>query len=221
MSIFRVITIAAGVVGGGLALARNQLDKEIEKKIDARIDQARDDAIADLDSAVQTFVRRQFLTFARNLGIKASVVAIVVSGRLLNLYSHDVMGWAILACLGGFMIFDAINIWPNLKLMFVHAKRARWNLLQALRNLVAAEVFDKAYSHVMQETRDNNVKYWIAMSRYNPEKISTHIAEALSEIAAAASIGIVRTRAGVVLARMAAMMAIYSTVVTYVMVAVH
>lgn len=221
MSIFRAITLAAGIVGGGVALARDRLDKEIEKKIDARIDQARDEAIADLDNAVQVFVRRQFLTFTRNLGVKAGVVSLVVGGRLLSLYDRGVMGWLILACLVGFLIFDAVNIWPNAKLMFGHAKRAKWNLLQALRNLVAAEVFDKAYSHVMEETKDKKVKYWIAVSRYNPEKISTHIADALSQVAAAASVGIVRTRAGVVIARMAAMMAIYSAVVTYVMLVVH
>ena len=119
------------------------------------------------------------------------------------------------------MIYDLINIWPNLKLLFVHSRKAKWNLLQALRNLVAAEVFDRAYAHVMEETRDKKVKYWIAASRYNPEKISSHVAEALSEVAAAASVRIVRTRAGVVILRMASVMAIYSAVITYVLFVVH
>ena len=140
MSIFRALTIAAGVVSGGVALARNRLDKEIEKKLDARIDQARDEAIADLDSAVDRFVQRQFLTFSRNLAIKSSLVSLIFLGRIFEFYSRDIMGWLILASLGGFMIFDLVNIWPNLKLMLNHAKRAKWNMIQALRDLVAAEV---------------------------------------------------------------------------------
>ena len=217
----RAITLAAGAVVGGVSLARNRLDQEIERKIDARIEEAKDEAIKDLDGAVQRFVRRQFLTFARNLAIKSSIVCLAVLGRVFGLYSHEIMAYAILAILIGFWIFDTINIWPNLKLMFVHARRANWNVFQALRDLVAAEVFDKAYDHVMQETKDEKVKYWIAVSRYSPEKISTQIAEALSEVAASASVGIVRTRAGVVIARMVAMMAIYSAAVTYVLMAVR
>ena len=174
-----------------------------------------------LGRAVDRFVQRQFLTFSRNLAIKSSLVSLIFLGRIFEFYSRDIMGWLILASLGGFMIFDLVNIWPNLKLMLNHAKRAKWNMIQALRDLVAAEVFDRAYAHVMEETRDKKVKYWIAASRYNPEKISTHVAEALSEVAAAASVRIVRTRAGVVILRMASVMAIYSAVITYVLFVVH
>lgn len=221
MSILRAVTLAAGIVGGGVALARNRLDKEIEKKIDARIIEARDDAIAELDSTIASLIRRQVLVFGRNLLIKAALAGTVVAGRLAGLYDREIMGWALLALVGGFMIYDFANMWPNLKLGFQHARKANWNPARALRSYVAADVFDRAYEHVMEETQDKKVKYWIALSRYQPEQISEKIASALSQVAAAASVDIVRTRAVVGGSQIAAMMAIYSITLTWAVIAVR
>ncbi len=221
MSVLRAITLAAGIVGGGLTLARNRLDKEIEKKVDARINEARDDAIVELESTVEAFVKRQVFIFMRNILIKGSLVGVVVAGRFAQLYDRDTMGWILLTLVGLFMIYDAANLWPHLKLGFQHARKARWNPAQALRAYVAADVFDTAYERVMEETQDTKVKYWIALSRYRPEEISEKIASALSQVAAAASVRIVRTRAAVGGLQILGMMAAYSGTLTYVLLAVR
>ena len=214
MAWFRILATAATLVGGGAALARNQLDKEIQKKIDAKINEARDDAIADLHQAVDSFVADQLTGFVRNLAFKAIVVAFVIGAYPLGLYNATAMKLATAFSLTLFMIRDIWVLSPTLRLVFAHAKEARWNLLEALRTMIATDVFDKAYDQVMEETQDKKVKYWMALSRHTPESISDQTANAISSVAASASVPIVRKYAGAAIAKAATLLALYSATLT-------
>ncbi|ACT57977.1 hypothetical protein [Hirschia baltica] len=218
MSVFRVIGIAAAALSGGAALARNQLDKTIEKKIDAKIEEAQQIALGDLEAQIKTIVGEQLLGFVQNLAFKACFIAILVALYFLGIFDRTALGYVITAALGLFLIRDIWALYPTAAQLWNLSRRHKWNLFQALREMVAANVFDQAYEQVMDQTKDAKVKYWIALSRYSQEDISQHIADAISKIAATASVPIVRTHAGLALGKAATMLAVYSLTLTWVII---
>lgn len=215
MSIFRVIGIAAAALSGGAALARNQLDKTIEKKIDAKIIEAQDIAIRDLDHQIKTIVSEQLIAFTRNLVFKVTFIAILVILYFLGIFERDALRYIISFALILFLIRDAWAIYPTAKQLWTLSRQHEWNLFQALREMVAANVFDQAYEQVMDETKDPKVKYWIALSRYSKEDISEQIADAISKVAATASVPIVRTHAGLAIGRAIFLLVAYSATLTW------
>lgn len=210
MSVFRAIGIAAAALSGGAAIARNQLDKKIEQKIDAKIKEAQINAIEELEGQVQTIISDQLIAFMRNLLFKAGFIALLIGLHFLGIFEREAAGIIITIALGLFLVRDAWAIYPTAAQLWKLSHQHKWNLFQALREMVAANVFDQAYEEVMDQTKDKKVKYWIALSRYSQEDISQHMAEAISQIAATASVPIVRTHAGLALGKAAIMMIAYS-----------
>ena len=217
MSFLRAIGLAAGILGGGVALARNRIDREIERKIDARIAEARDEAVLALEDEVARVVSTALSRFVRNLILKASAVLLIVAGRLAGLYSAEIMHWMILACVAVFMMIDIFNSWPHVMTAIREIRKAGWNMLDALRAFVSASAFDRAYERVVEETSDPKVKYWIAASRYSQDDISKRIAEAVSDVAARSSVKIVRVRALSAALRGSVWMAAYSAMISWVL----
>ena len=215
MSWIRAIGIAAGLVSGGVALARNRLDHEIDRKVEARIETARAEALKALEDEVDVVIRKAVYSFSRNLLIKAIAVGGIVSGRIGGLYDRPMMAILILVCVGCFLCWDVLRAIPAIRLGWPHLRKANWNPLKALRAHVGATIFDKAYERVIEETQEKRVKYWIAASRHNPDDISTRIAEAVSEVAAAASVRIVRARLIVAALWVALLSSIYSGLLAY------
>lgn len=220
MSIFRVIGLAAAAVTGGAALARNQLDRKIEQKIEAKIEEAQQNAILDLEAQVKTIVSEQLRGFIQNLLFKAVFIAFIVALYFLGVLEREPMGYVVALALALFLVRDAIVSYPTIKQLWTLSKRHKWNIFQAIREMVAATVFDNAYEQVMEQTKDSKVKYWIALSRYSQEDISQQIADAISEVAATASVPIVRTHAGIALAKAGIMLIAYSATLTWALIAI-
>ncbi len=210
MSIFRAFGLAAAALTGGAALARNQIDKRIEKTIKSKIAEAQDIAIHDLETQVKSIIGEQLLGFMRNMLFKVAFIAILISFYFMGVYDLQALGYIVTLTLTLFLIRDAWVLYPSASQIWGLSRTHKWNLFQALREMVAANVFDKAYEQVMVQTQDAKVRYWIALSRYSQEDISNQIANAISQIAATASVPIVRAHASMALFKAGIMMIAYS-----------
>jgi len=210
MSFLRALGIAAAVISGGATLARNEIDRRIEKKIDAKIIEAQDRALSSLDDTISQFASEQLISFSRNIVFKAVFIGLIFLGFFAKMYDQNSTALIVGLALFLFLIRDGWALYPTAKQIFSLAKTHDWNLFKAVRELVAADVFDKAYEEVMEQTQDSKVKHWIALSRYSEQGISTQIAGAISHVAAKASIPLIQTHAGVALAKAATLMIAYS-----------
>jgi hypothetical protein len=210
MSLLRTLGLAAAVISGSAKIARDEIDRRIQKKIDAKIIEAEKRALTSLEDTISQFVGEQLITFTRNLAFKAIFIGAIFLGYFASLYDQKSTIWIVAIALSAFMIRDAWALYPTLKQVLQMARSHNWNLFKAIRELVAADVFDKAYEEVMEQTQDPKVKHWIALSRYSKQGISKQIADAISTVAANASIPLIRTHASVAIAKAATLMVAYS-----------
>lgn len=185
--IVRVLMIAAAALAGGAALSRRVVDKEIEKRLPLEIEIAKERATAELEKRIGDVISERLLSFGLNIVTKAGLI-----GGLYLLYAYDQL------TLGGFRIAAAIFITlficrdilttlPYLAPAYKIARRNKWSLPKALRDLVAGLAFERAYAEALATVETGPNRRWLAFSKYTAHSISTEVAEAVAEVARSAS----------------------------------
>ncbi len=207
---FRFLITAATLVGGGLALGRKALDREIESRVNRVIEEAHARASAELDTAIRDVVRRRLISLAVTLAVKAGLIAAaygLFAGGVLSAQGFRILTAVLLAA---YVIRDIIVIAPYLRPALRYARGAGWRPQRAMRNFVVGLVFERAYAEARAETQRGRNRLWIALSSHRDEALSRQVAQKVSEMAVDTSFARARTRLILAVISALVMMAAYS-----------
>lgn len=189
--IFRLITIATALVGGA-ALIRRTADTVVEQRRDQEIEKAKARASYELSREAAIFSRQQLIAFLIRTIEKA-----VILGFFALLYDQghiSVFGIRLIlsTAIAFMLVNDLARIARPAMLAFRKLKSSGWNISRALREFVAALAFDEAYKQSASQMVGVPTSAILMVSSFNRDRLSTEIAEAISEVAREASIRQIR-----------------------------
>lgn len=193
--ITRILLVAVtAAIGGGLALSRKTINRQIEQKIPTAIETAQALAIAELDKQTKQIMVERLSAFAFSLCIKAGLIGgaylLYDAGHLTAQGLHILIGFLI----GLFLLRDALKTLPffapALKLIRQHS----WNPRKALTEFVAGVAFERAYAESMVAVETGPSRFWMGFSNYTAHSISTEVGEAVREVARSVTYDLVKWR---------------------------
>ena len=208
---FRVLLFAATALAGGVAtLGRSAVDNVIKDRVAQAIDIAKEAAIEDLRRETSDVVRRRVQTVAVSLLWKIATVSMLFALRDAGDLSVRGLQILVLILTAGFAIRDLAALAPHLWRGYVYVRGHNWRPATALKEFVARLVFDRAYDKALEATSEPGARHAIALSSYTKETVSEEIALAVSDVAKASSIQIIRVRVALGAAVIAVVSCAYS-----------
>lgn len=211
----RALLLAATAVAGGAALGRSAANKAVKSRVTRAIEIAKATAIEDLGREATAVVRQRVQAVAASLLWKTAIVsalfAIHGSG---DLSTRGFQALVVVITLG-FAVRDLVMLAPHVWRGYVYVRGHNWKPATALKEFIARIVFDRAYEKALEATSEPGTSHAIALSSYTKETVSAEIAQAVSDIARASSIRIVRIRAAVGAAAIATVSGAYSAFIYF------
>lgn len=179
----RLLFLAVAALGGGVALGRRVLDREVEKRMTGAIEIAQVNAAAELDTKIRDIVRQRLTVLAITLAIKASLIGaaywLLASGHLTHVGFRIVVTGLILI----YIVRDALMTAPYAAPALRYAREARWSPRKAFKTFVVGVVFERAYAEALLATEHGPNRIWLAMSRYRQGRFSKEVAQKIAEFA--------------------------------------
>ncbi len=179
----RYLFLAVAALGGGVAIGRRAIDREVEKRMTGAVEIAQVHASAELDTKIRDLVRQRLLTLAITLTIKASLIGaaywLMASGHLTHVGFRIVVSGLIIAYIARDILITVPYVAPALR----YARQARWSPRKALKTFVVGVVFERAYAEALLATEKGPNRVWLAMSNYRRGRLSTEVAQKIAEFA--------------------------------------
>ena len=207
---FRIVLITAAAVAGGVALGRRLLDRGIEKHVSAEIEAAQAATVAELERRAGAVIRERLARFAIALAVKAALIGGVVGLHLYGPLSASDLRLAGVGLIAVFVLHDLYRLAPQIPPAWRLARASGWSPRRALRDIVAAAVFERVHARTLAATAKGPGRLALSLSNHTPRSISEGVAEAVAEIAAATSYERIRLRVILAAATAGTMMLAYA-----------
>lgn len=180
---FRLLLLAVAALGGGVAIGRRVLDRQVEKRLQDAVEIAQEKASAELDVRIRDIVRQRLLILGATLVIKASLIGaaywLMASGHLTHIGFRIVVTGLIILYIGRDILMTA----PYAAPAFRYARQARWAPHKALKTFVVGVVFERAYAEALLAAEKGPNRFWLALSKYRAGSFSKEVAQKIAEVA--------------------------------------
>ena len=207
----RAAFVAATAVIGGVKFGRSVMNRAVKNKVNQAIEIAKVSAIDDLSrettGVIWQRVQRVTISLCWKTSIVAGLFALHAAGDLTGRGFKTIVIVVTLA----FALRDAWLFAPLLWRGVMLVRSHKWRPTEALKEFIAGIVFERAYEKAIEATSEPGTRHAIALSSFKKENLSEEIARAVSEVAKAASIRIIRMRALLGAAVILIFMGAYST----------
>lgn len=208
--VFRLILLAAAAVVGGVTVGRSVVTKSVRGKVNKAVALAKARAEEDLSREITSVIRGKLS------GVLLSTLwKILIVGAMYGLYKYgeltaDGLQIAVILTTFGFACRDIYLVGPHLWRAYGYIRIHRWRPDDAMREFIAGVVFDRAYEQALIATSQSGSRLAIMVSGLDQDAISHEIASAVSDVARAASIRVIRLRAAVGAAAAVAISGVYA-----------
>ena len=167
----------------GAALARKLLSGEVTSRKHKAIEAAAQEARIRIRREAHKFLKKSFLHFAIATGVKAGILATLWIVWRAHGLSDKAISISVGVSLVAFLIRDAWVIYPTARFVISTLVRNGWHPLRALRETVAALVFEEvlAEAQATPQTRSHNLL--LTLAGHNRDDLHKEIAEAVADIA--------------------------------------
>lgn len=167
----------------GAALARKLLSGEVTSRKQKAIEAAALEARVRIRREAHNFLKKSFLRFAIATGVKAAILATLWIVWRAHGLSDQAISLSVGLALVTFLIRDAWVIYPTARFVISTLVRNGWRPLRALRETVAALVFEEvlAEAKALPQLRSHNLL--ISLSGHSRDDLHTDIAKSVADIA--------------------------------------
>ncbi|MEQ8299364.1 MAG: hypothetical protein RH945_02355 [Hyphomonas sp.] len=167
----------------GAALARKLLSGEVTSRKHKAIEAAAQEARIRIRREAHKFLKKSFLHFAIATGVKAGILATLWIVWRAHGLSDKAISISVGVSLVAFLIRDAWVIYPTARFVISTLVRNGWHPLRALRETVAALVFEEvlAEAQATPQTRSHNLL--LTLAGHNRDDLHKEIAESVADIA--------------------------------------
>jgi hypothetical protein len=208
--VFRLILLAAAALVGGVTLGRSVVTKSVRGKVNKAVALAKARAEEELSREITAVVREKLAGF-----LLSTLWKILIVGAVYGLYKYgeltaDGLKLAVILTTIGFACRDIYLVGPHLWRAYGYMRIHQWRPGEALREFIAGVVFDRAYEQALLATSQSGQRFVIMVSGLDQDALSHEIASAVSDVARAASVRLVRMRAAVGAAAALAISGVYA-----------
>lgn len=183
----RAAFFIASVVSAGLAAGRAAAKRALDQQQAAAIETATEEARRRIQETAQDYIARNFRRFAAITAVKAAALLLWSLVFWLGATPAPAFSFGVTMMLTGFVLWDAVRVWPLATQVLQQLHRHRWRPKRALSELIAARVYAEALTAM--ESRE--LRWWERAALWaageKPAQLSARIAGAVAEAARLAS----------------------------------
>jgi hypothetical protein len=191
----RAALFAATAVIGGVKVGRSVMNRAVKSKVDQAIEIAKLSAIDDLSRETTAVVWQRVQRVMASLLWKTSIVAGLFALHAMGELTGRGFRAIVIVVTAGFAVRDAWLFAPLLWRGVMLVRSHKWKPTEALKEFIAGIVFERAYEKAIEAMSQPGTRHAIALSSFKKEVLSEEIANAVTDVAKAASIRIIRARA--------------------------
>lgn len=208
----RAALIAVSAFTAGREMLKVEVDKRKNNAIEAAIEEAR----IRLDTSTNEIIAQMMRSFLIGLGLKAGILAALYLAHKAELISGIWFFWLATIALTIYLARDIYRALPWARPALKHIRANGWRPKQALREFIAASVFDETLASAeAQISEKNSNKFLIFLSGHKAEDLSTEVAGAVAHVARETSWDQIKPRVYMALAQFGIMSALYSVYVFF------
>ncbi len=191
----RAALFAATAVIGGVKVGRSVMNRAVKSKVDQAIEIAKISAIEDLSRETTAVVWQRVQRVTVSLLWKTSIVAGLFTLHAMGDLTGRGFRAIVIVVTAAFALRDAWLFSPLLWRGVMLVRSHKWKPTAALKEFIAGIVFERAYEKALEATSQPGTRHAIALSSFKKEILSEEIANAVTDVAKAASVRIIRARA--------------------------
>jgi hypothetical protein len=209
----RSVFLIVSALTAGVALGRKFLSGEVTSRKNKAIEAAAQEARIRIRREAHKFLKTSFRHFAIATGVKAAIlVTLWIVWRAHGL-SDKAISISVGTALVAFLIRDAWVIYPTARYVISALVRNGWYPLRALRETVAALVFEQVLVEAQSQPQPRSHKLLISLAGHDRETLHKEVAEAVADIARQTSWDDLKPYIFSAAAKTVAIMAIYGVMV--------
>jgi hypothetical protein len=209
----RSVFLIVSALTAGVALGRKFLSGEVTSRKNKAIEAAAQEARIRIRREAHKFLKTSFRHFAIATGLKAAIlVTLWIVWRAHGL-SDKAISISVGTALVAFLIRDAWVIYPTARYVISALVRNGWYPLRALRETVAALVFEQVLVEAQSQPQPRSHKLLISLAGHDRETLHKEVAEAVADIARQTSWDDLKPYIFSAAAKTVAIMAIYGVMV--------
>jgi len=179
----RSVFLIVSALTAGVALGRKFLSCEVTSRKNKAIEAAAQEARIRIRREAHKFLKTSFRHFAIATGVKAAIlVTLWIVWRAHGL-SDKAISISVGTALVAFLIRDAWVIYPTARYVMSALVRNGWHPMRALRETVAALVFEQVLAEAQSQPQPRSHKLLISLAGHNRETLHKEVAEAVADIA--------------------------------------
>lgn len=183
----RTLALAVTAVAASLSAGRLALRQGVQRSKQSLIDQAFKRARLQVKSEAETYIKDSLRTFLCRTLLKAAALGLVTFLVLLLGLERELSWFLIASCLSAFLVWDAFNVFPTLRILTEHLSANQFRPKRALSSAVAANVLAQVVSRMRAEQISRSQTLLLAAAGTSESDFKNEIADAVSTLAGEAS----------------------------------
>jgi hypothetical protein len=183
----RSVFLIVSALTAGVALGRKFLSGEVTSRKNKAIEAAAQEARIRIRREAHKFLTASFRHFAIATGVKAVILATLWIVWRAHGLSDKAISISVGTALVAFLIRDAWVIYPTARYVISTLVRNGWHPLRALRETVAALVFEQVLAEAQSQPQPRSHKLLISLAGHDRTTLHKEVAEAVADIARQAS----------------------------------
>jgi hypothetical protein len=209
----RSVLLIFSALTAGVALGRKLLSGEVANRKNKAIAAVAQQARLRIKQQAHTFLQQSFLRFAIATGIKASILATLWLVWFVHGMDDRFASISVGVALAAFLIRDTWAIYPLARFVTSALFRNGWHPLRALRETVAALVFEEVLKEAQAAPQSRSHNLLITLAGHDRDVLHKEIAEAVADIARQSTWHDLRPYIFSAAAKTASLMALYAAMV--------
>ena len=209
----RSVFLIVSALTAGVALGRKFLSGEVTSRKNKAIEAAALEARIRLRREAHKFLKHSFRRFAIATGVKAAILATLWIVWRAHGLSDKAISISVGTALVAFLVRDAWVIYPAARYVINALVRNGWHPLRALRETVAALVFEQVLAEAQSLPQPRSHKLLISLAGHDRETLHKEVAEAVADVARQTSWDDLKPYIFSAVAKTVSIMAIYGVMV--------
>ena len=209
----RSVFLIVSVLTASVAIGRKFLSGEVASRKNKAIEAAAQEARIRIRREAHKFLRAGSRHFAIATGVKAAILATLWTVWRAHGLSDKAISISVGAALVAFLVRDAWVIYPTARYVISALLRNGWHPLRALRETIAALVFEQVLAEAQSQPQPRSHKLLISLAGHDRETLHKEVAEAVADIARQSSWDDLKPYIFGAVARTVSIMAIYGVMV--------
>ncbi|WP_084399775.1 hypothetical protein [Henriciella aquimarina] len=166
----------------GVTIGRKVISGAINRKKQSIIHRAAEEARERLRGHAEAYLRHNITQFVQSVFVKALLLVLAWFGYRLGLYPHIAFSISIAVLIAGFLLRDAIVVFPTLRLVLTKLHDYGWRPRKAVGEVVAAQVFEQVLDEAEDFEPGRTTKIMLALGGHKMDDLTQEIAREVAEI---------------------------------------